>query len=654
MVDVTFQQFLVEQRKTNQLLEKQIIDDQQGDNLVASAKNAAAEIGNTIIQERKNRKEHDETQEAVRTSVKDVERAIVDQGAIASKQNQQGQQQIKQFIGPLTAQQAAQQTQTKTFIQQQQKFIGPLTARQQMQNLGPRLSPQQKLQQDREKAILKLNDEQYAEVLQSRYGIERLEEDIEEMKKALSAGTEGSLEFYAKTLRLEDEKKRLRAKEQRRGLIGRFGADLSANPLVRGLKVATKGVTNFFSKFKALTTTALLGLLAIFVNSEFFETVKQFVKNVLDGDILSITGLIMGVVGGLLLLGGPLRILLRILSAFGLVPGAGAGAGKQGKQKKGGVGRKGFFGRALTTVGALFGVGATAAGVGATPTASTTPTSSSKPNLTSSLMNTQTNQQQRFKHNTTGRFAKFAKFAKLPGMTTLLGGVLLFNLLTSGASNKEIIKGAGPILGGVLGAVGGAKIGALLGLSGGPLALLTGLGGSILGALLGEKLGEYMMGFVLGEDVGKMVTSDLGGARDSIVKAFTGPETVEEHEGRIAQSMAQLKKAEQDKSKFGFSSITPGKKAQLESNIAESRAAIQKMKPQEPSMEASADQTQMRADQISQTSSDIASKASVNIINAPNINENPTDNIVSMNQSLRNPGSTGLVSHQGSLVSGFA
>ena len=646
MVDVTFQQFLKEQRKTNELLRKQILDDQKGDNFLASAKNAAAEIGNTIIQERKNRKEHDETQEAVRTSVKDVERAIVDQGAIASKQNQQGQQQIKQFIGPLTAQQA----QTQNLVKQQQKTAPPVPTV--GPTMGPRISPQQKLQQDREKAILKLNDEQYAEVLQSRYVIERLEEDIAEMKKSLTAGTEGSLEFYDKTLRLEGEKKKLAAREQRRGSLGRFEADAAASPIVRGVKVATKQVTDFLTKFKGLLGAALIGALILFVNSDLYEDLRQFVKDVLDGDtgaIAKLIGTVTAIGAAFLLLNGPLGTFLATLAAFGLVKGV--GGGKQGKQGGKG-GRKGIFGR----VGKALGLGTMASGLGATPTSPTTPTSPKKqPNLSSKLMNTQTSQQQRFKHNTTGRFAKFSKFARIPGMSTLLGGVLLFNLLTSGQSNKEIIKGAGPILGGVLGAVGGAKIGALLGLTGGPLALLTGIGGSILGALLGEKLGEYMMGFVLGEDVEKMVTSDLGSARDSIVKAFTGPETVEEHEARIAQSIAQLKKSEQIQEKSGFSSLSPAKIGQLKRNIAESRAAIQKMKPQEPSMEASTDQTQMRADKISQTSSDAsAAQAAVNIVTAPQITENPTEQNISLNQTLKQMGSTGLVAHQGSLVSGFA
>ena len=635
MVDqqVTFQQFLKEQRKTNELIQKQIIADQKGDNFLASAKNSAAQIANTIVIGRRNVKEHDETQEAVRDSNKAVQKAIVDQGTSASKQSQKQQAQV---LTPLQQVIANQQQGLQSQQKQQMSLIGQFTP-----------------QEQREKAILKLNDEQYEDVLKQRQVVERLEDDIAEMKKALTAGTEGSLEFYAKTLRLEDEKKKLAAREQRRGSLGRFEADAAASPIVRGVKIATKQVKDFFTKFKGLLGAALIGALILFVNSDLYEDLRQFVKDVLDGDTGAIAKLVAGLTAlgvAFTLLNGPLEVILAALAAFGLIKKVkGAGGGKKPpKQKPKG---KSIFGK---TVGKGLGVGSLGAGAGAGLGATRT-SPKKQPNLSSRLMNTQTNQQQRFKHNTTGRFAKFGKFAKLPGMKTLLGGVLLYNLLTSGASDKEIIKGAGPILGGVLGAVGGAKIGALLGLGPTPLGLLTGLGGSILGALLGEKLGEYMMGFVLGEDVGKMVTSDLGGARDSIVKAFTGPETAEEHEGRIAQSMAQLKKAEQDKSKFGFSSITPAKKAQLESNIAESRAAIQKMKPQEPSMEAPIDQAQKRADKISQTSSDAsAAQASVNIVTAPQITENPTEQNISLSQTLKQMGSVGLVAHQGSLVSGFA
>jgi len=72
-------------------------------------------------------------------------------------------------------------------------------------------------------------------------------------------------------------------------------------------------------------------------------------------------------------------------------------------------------------------------------------------------------------------------------------------------------------------------------------------------------------------------------------------------------------------------------------------------------MEAPIDQTQKRADKISQTSSDAsAAQASVNIVTAPQITENPTEQNISLNQTLKQVGSTGLASQQGSLVSAFA
>ena len=95
-LNLTFQQFLNEQKKTNQLIHQQIMDDAQGDNLKASLKNAAAEIGNTVIQERKNRKEHDQTQEVIvkaekenTKSVEGVETAIDKQTKTIENQNTQ-------------------------------------------------------------------------------------------------------------------------------------------------------------------------------------------------------------------------------------------------------------------------------------------------------------------------------------------------------------------------------------------------------------------------------------------------------------------------------------------------------------------------------------------------------------------------------------
>ena len=75
-LNLTFQQFLNEQKKTNQLIHQQIMDDEQGDTLKASFKNAAAEIGNTVVQERKNRKEHDQTQEAILKAEKENTKSV--------------------------------------------------------------------------------------------------------------------------------------------------------------------------------------------------------------------------------------------------------------------------------------------------------------------------------------------------------------------------------------------------------------------------------------------------------------------------------------------------------------------------------------------------------------------------------------------------
>ena len=56
-LNLTFQQFLAEQKKTNQLLHQQATGDEKGDNIIASARNAAAEIINDSRLAIKNRKE---------------------------------------------------------------------------------------------------------------------------------------------------------------------------------------------------------------------------------------------------------------------------------------------------------------------------------------------------------------------------------------------------------------------------------------------------------------------------------------------------------------------------------------------------------------------------------------------------------------------
>mgnify|MGYP003646709226 FL=1 len=164
-LNLTFQQFLNEQKKTNQLIHQQIMDDAQGDNLKASLKNAAAEIGNTVIQERKNRKEHDQTQEVIvkaekenTKSVEGVETAIDKQTKTIENQNTQisarWDEQIK-----VTKSAAATTTQEKADFNAK-----ALKALEQYEET-----------KEREMRLLKVNEDQYDSILKQRRDVQRTE-----------------------------------------------------------------------------------------------------------------------------------------------------------------------------------------------------------------------------------------------------------------------------------------------------------------------------------------------------------------------------------------------------------------------------------------------------------------------------------------------
>ena len=640
MADETFQQFLVEQKKTNELLRKQILDDQKGDNLLASAKNAAAEIGNTIIQERKNRKEHDETQEAVRTSVKDVERAIVNQGAIASKQNQQNQKQQAQS----QKQQTPLQQQVLALAQTQQQ--GVQNQQKQQMNLFGQLTSQEK----REKAILKLNDEQYIGVLEQREVIERLEEEIGDMKKALTAGTEGSLEFYKKTLQLEGEKKKLAAREQRRGSLGRFGADVAANPIVRGVKVATKQVTDFLTKFKGLVAAALLGALILFVNSDLYEDLRQFVKDVLDGKPLAVLkALGVAILGIAVLLGTKFKKAfdlfakgIRKLGGFFksfIFPKLPKPPVKTPKtptavplSKTQGPGQKltGASGRAARRRARAQARVKAPPGITGSGTASGVKPLKAPPGITGSGTASGVKP---LGPSVLGRMAKVLKIIPLLG--TVVNSAAFISLLLSEKNTEQKISEGGELLGGIAGGLLGMKVGGIIG--GFPGALI----GSVGGLLLGEKLGEYLAAYILGEDISKRVDEDLKRARQSITG--TGEQrgaAVVRLENRIAEQQDILA----DPTQTGFTRGEARKRIRID------RATIKRLK-----QTGLPDQTQMKADKITQTSSDAsAAQAAVNIVTAPQITENPTEQNISLNQTLKQMGSTGLAAQQGSLVGAFA
>ena len=174
-LNLTFQQFLNEQKKTNQLIHQQIMDDAQGDNLKASLKNAAAEIGNTVIQERKNRKEHDQTQEVIvkaekenTKSVEGVETAIDKQTKTIENQNTQisarWDEQIK-----VTKSAAATTTQEKADFNAK-----ALKALEQYEET-----------KEREMRLLKVNEDQYDSILKQRRDVQRTEKELKEINESL-------------------------------------------------------------------------------------------------------------------------------------------------------------------------------------------------------------------------------------------------------------------------------------------------------------------------------------------------------------------------------------------------------------------------------------------------------------------------------------
>ena len=633
MVDITFEQFLKEQRKTNELIQKQILADQKGDNFLASAKNSAAQIANTIVIGRKNKKEHDETQEAVRTSNKAIEQAIIDQGTIASKQNQQSQNQQAQ----IQKQQTPLQQQVLALAQTQQ--LGVQNQQKQQMNLFGQLTSQEQ----REKAILKLNDEQYIDVLKQRQVVERLEDDIAEMKKALTAGTEGSLEFYAKTLRLEDEKKSLRAKEQRRGSLGRFGTAVAANPIVRGVKVATKSVTDFLTKFKGLVATALLGALVLFVNSDLYEDLRQFVKDVLDGKPVAVLkALGTAILGITLLLAGGFK------KAFDLFA--------KGIRKLGGFFKSFIFPKLPkppvkppTTTTPLPGASQTKTSTGASKTSTgSSPASKTQtkppPGITGSGTATGVKNVKPLGPAILGRIAKVLKFIPLLG--PVINSFAFLSLLSSDKPIEQKISEGGGLLGGIAGGLVGAKVGALVG--GPPGAII----GSIGGLLLGDKLGEYLAGYILGEDISTQVDRDLKRARQFI----TGTDeqraaTVVRLENRIAKQQNILA----DPTQTGTTRGTARRRIKIDqAKIAELKQLSLDESIIKASQAQSQDQTQMKADKITKTSSDAsATQAAVNIVTAPSITENPTEQNISLNQTLKQMSSVGFASREGSLVDAF-
>ena len=591
MVDqqVTFQQFLTEQRKTNQLLEKQIIDDQRGDNLVVSAKNAAAEIGNTIIQERKNRKEHDETQEAVRTSVKEVEKAIVDQGTTTSKQQQQ----------VILSQNKAQKQRDRDY----DEFLKT---------------------SEIEKKILKQTDKQYEATLIQRARVEESKQILEGLRKSIQGDVEKNREYQKADMTLKKQQLKLDKLERRRGLLDRFKDDegkTTFKSVGKEIKASGKRIFDVFGKLKALFGAFLVGLFVLFTQSELFEDLRQFVKDFLK-NVDSFGELGLKLAGVAAALYGATKLLKSlpgsIATTLGIKP-------KPAPKPP-----------TPTTPG-----GKVQTAVKPTVTGTTTKSSASTPqnkgpNVSQNQTSSASSQGKNANLNNTGQKGILARTAALttkfpaigrilkflPFLGPIIGGLEFYDIMTSDASPKEKSKRGAALFAGTALGLKGAAVGAMIG---GPVGAAL---GGVAGYLLGDKLGEYTMGVIFGESLEDQIKNDI----DRVKKFFTGeddPTTIEGFQKRIATNEKRLKSGRRIRNKGG-----------IRRRIQQDKEAIQKLR-EEQGLTGEPE----KASKMSEMSSR-KSTAPINAVavNSPTINQAPTnETIVSSNISEIPLGTTGLL-----------
>ena len=636
MVDqqVTFQQFLAEQRKTNQKLDQIIADEKEGDNFLASAKNAAAEIGNTILQERKNRKEHDETQKAIKTSVKDVEKAIVDQETTTSNQQ-------KQII-------SNQKKAKKASADALDEFIKT---------------------SEIEKKILKQTDEQYEATLIQRARVEESKQILEDLRSSIQGDVEKNREYQKADMALKKQQLKLDKVERRRGLLKRFKDDedkITFKSVGKEIKASGKRIFDVFGKFKALFGALLTGLFVLFTQSELFEGLRNFVKNFLK-NVDSLSDLALKIVGvGLALVG--LKSLIKdlpksIATVLGVkpkpvkppagpaptvtgqnVPSSGAGSRRVGttmvdgqerdvfRSKKGNLvlGGQGAAKGQLTT-NVLTQAQQSSMKVDKLPNQS----SASTPNKNANL---NAKGEKGILARTAALTAKFPAISRvlrfLPFLGPIIGGLEFYDIMTDpDASPKEKSKRGAALFAGTAIGLKGAAVGAMIG---GPIGAAL---GGVAGFLLGDKLGEYTMGVIFGESIEDQIKNDIDRAK----RFFTGSDELKQRvitrlTKRIAQDQATLEAPDR-----GEGSKTGGQKGLARKRIRDSREMIKTLRKALRDSEA---EEAMKAEKMSKLSASPSSDAPVNAlaVNAPVINQGANnETIVSSQLSTVPSGTTGLI-----------
>ena len=330
------------------------------------------------------------------------------------------------------------------------------------------------------------------------------------MNKGLQGDAKQNKEYQKKDLQLKREQAKLAARENKRGLLGRFKTGVAASKPVQMLGDAKRNfidpIKGFFKKFPKILGLALSALLLFFVNSKFYEKTREFLKKYFSGkeslgaivtDIALVVGVIVAAGIALKTLGTILSAVAfgKIAAAAGGIGGAGAAAGGKGQKKP-----KGRLGRIVARVGTGLGLSAAAGGAGIAAAQTRSAAITSKPPASTNVKPSGLSSgMPKFFH--LNKFPALEAIAKkIPFLGTALSAAFLAPILMDDTISKEKkIQAVGGALGGVLGGVGGAKLGALAGfLGGGPIGALVGgilgsVGGFMFGDFVGLKLAEFLM-----------------------------------------------------------------------------------------------------------------------------------------------------------------
>ena len=598
-LNLAFQQFLAEQKKTNQLLHQQAAGEEKGDNIIASARNAAAEIINDSRLAIKNRKEHDETQEKIVNAEKENTKKVETVESAVTKSGDKQTKAIEDLVGAqTTAQSAATKSAAAT-------TTAVKTAAKSSNAKALEALEQYEETREREMRLLKVNEEQYESILKQRSIVEKTEKELKAMGEAIKGEAKENKEYQKIDLQLKREQAKLAARENRRGLLGRFKTNVAASKPVQMLGDAKRKfidpVTGFFKKFPKIISLALSALFLLFVNSEFYQKMFKFLKEYFAGKssfgavIDDITFYLGSLVVGLVLLKKAIIPLLAYIGRAALIKAftalgvssavlAKLGLGpkvptttttnpqQQPPKKPPQTANQNVRGKghipspSQAVVGAqqravqVGGAAAAKAMAGQAPPSAPPAGSQKNPAL-----NTQVGR-------TAALMSKYPALGKIVGRIGWLGPAVgayqVYDALTNDSlSPAQKKKTVGSFLGGTALTMAAGSIGMLIG--GPPMAAIM----ATFGYLLGDKLGEYITGMILGENIESQVNRDIQRARN----ALRGTDVqraadVERLQGRIQET----------KTKMTNPKLRRQDRATLMERIRKDQAAIGRIQMQTP------------------------------------------------------------------------